>query len=288
MLDAEALAKSTAIIVKQHVAAVVAPLLRRIEELESRHPERGEKGEPGTRGEPGPEGEAGPEGQAGPPGERGPAGEKGEQGPAGEPGRDGKDAPTVSDEQVAAAVARYFEINPPLVGRDGASGEKGEKGEDGRDGIGLAGAMIDRLGNLILTLTNGEHKNLGPVLGKDGANGRDGAAGADGADGCDGANGRDGADGFGFEDMDLIEDERGVMLCFKRGAVVKEFPLPVVVDCGVWKERSYRKGSGVTWGGSFWIAQRDTEAKPDTQDSGWRLAVKRGRDGRDGRDGKVA
>jgi hypothetical protein len=69
---------------------------------------------------------------------------------------------------------------------------------------------------------------------------------------------------------------------------VKEFPivLPIVVDRGVFKPgTTYEKGDGITWGGSFWIAQRSTEAKPEVDDS-WRLSVKRGRDGKDGANGK--
>lgn len=42
----------------------------------------------------------------------------------------------------------------------------------------------------------------------------------------------------------------------------------------------YLEGDGVTWGGSFWIAQKDTATKPDGGE--WRLAVKKGRDGKDG------
>jgi integrin beta 3 len=134
-------------------------------------------------------------------------------------------------------------------------------------------------------MTDGSSRELGPVVGKDGADGAPGEAGRDGRDGRDGVDGKDGADGIGFDDLDMIEDERGITLRFQRGAIVKEFPLPVVVDRGVWTDREYRKGSGVTWAGSFWIAQRDTSAKPDTADSGWRLAVKRGRDGKDGKPG---
>ena len=37
----------------------------------------------------------------------------------------------------------------------------------------------------------------------------------------------------------------------------------------------------MTWGGSLFIAQADTEAKPETNDD-WKLAVKRGRNGKDG------
>lgn len=44
--------------------------------------------------------------------------------------------------------------------------------------------------------------------------------------------------------------------------------------------RSYRKGQGCTQGGSIWIAMKDYPAAPGTPDSGWQLAVKRGRDAR--------
>jgi hypothetical protein len=52
-----------------------------------------------------------------------------------------------------------------------------------------------------------------------------------------------------------------------------------VIDRGVWREGQYKAGDAVTWAGSLWIAQKDTDAKPDSGD-GWRLSVKRGRDGK--------
>ena len=302
----KAMVAELAPVIREFVDLAHAPLLKRIDELERRQPERGAKGDPGLNGSDGKDGADGRDGSDG------------------AAGRDGQDAPPVSDEQIAAAVARYLELNPPapgengrdgadgaagkdgrdgIDGKDGAPGQNGadgrdgvdgaagkdgrdgvdgkdgapgQNGADGRDGVGMAGAVIDRAGDLVMTLTNGEHKNLGPVLGKDGANGRDGAPGANGADG------RDGADGLGFEDFDLIEGERGLTLRFARGAVVKEFPLPVVIDRGVWRPQEYTKGAGVTWSGSFWIAQRDTSDKPETSDA-WRLAVKRGQNGKDGK-----
>lgn len=51
-----------------------------------------------------------------------------------------------------------------------------------KDGVGLAGALIDREGNLAITLTDGSVKTLGSVIGKDGSNGRDGRDGIDGKD----------------------------------------------------------------------------------------------------------
>lgn len=137
-------------------------------------------------------------------------------------------------------------------------------GQDGKDGVGLAGAIIDRAGELVVTLTNGETKNLGPVVGKDGDPGKDGR------------------DGFGFEDIDLLDTDEGVILRFMRGGDAKDFRLPIIVDRGVYKEgQTYRPGDGVTWGGSFWICQEETAEKPDSG-KGFRLAVKKGRDGRDG------
>lgn len=51
--------------------------------------------------------------------------------------------------------------------------------------------------------------------------------------------------------------------------------------CGVHAQgRAYRKGHAVTSAGSLWIAMRDYPDAPGAPDSGWTLAVKRGRDAR--------
>lgn len=130
-----------------------------------------------------------------------------------------------------------------------------------KDGVGLAGALIDRKGMLILTLSDGKMCELGRV------------------------DGTDGEPGLGFDDM-LIEQtgERTVTLRFTRGDQAKTFDLtiPTVIDRGVYKaSQSYEAGDAVTFGGSLWIAQKSTDVKPDGPDTGWRLAVKKGRDGRD-------
>ena len=140
--------------------------------------------------------------------------------------------------------------------------------QDGRNGIGLADALIDRDGTLVLTLTDGRTKTLGRVVGRDGENGKAGQT-------------------FTLDDFDIVqgEDDRTFKFCFTNGNEMHsfEFAFPVVLDRGVWKEGTYQHGDAVTWAGSFWIAQRATDAKPDSPDSGWRLAVKRGRDGKDAR-----
>lgn len=91
-----------------------------------------------------------------------------------------------------------------------------------------------------------------------------------------------GANGFDLEsfDLSLKEDGRTLVFSFKddKREVVKELTLPVLLDAGQYKAGSYQKGDGVTHGGSFWIAQSDTDSKPG-ESPDWRLAVKKGRDG---------
>lgn len=202
----------------------------------------------------------------------------------------------------------------PERGEKGERGLPGDAGAPGRDGVGLAGALIDRSGVLVLTLTDGTTRELGAVIGKDGEpgprgepgekgeageqgpagapgiegeQGAQGLPGINGKDGEPGRDGRDGRDGLGFDDLAVEQtDERSFKLVFAQGDARKEFAfvVPAVIDRGVFKadrEESYQPGDGVTWGGSYWIAQEETKAKPDSPDSHWRLAVKRGRDGKD-------
>ena len=246
MLDTKAIATALAPIVKSHVDQATAPLIARIAELEKRQPERGADGKDGQNGV------------------------------DGKDGADGRDADPVSEVQIAAAVERYLTANPPPAGKDGADGADGKDGEkgadgadgrDGADGVGLAGAMIDRDGALNVTLTNGEVRSLGPVVGRDG---RDGERGPE---------------GFSLTDFetDWRPDEKILVLSWDAGDTrySHELFIPYLRDAGVWTDgSSYLKGDGVTWGGSFWIAQDDTAEKPDGSKA-WRLSVKKGRDGKE-------
>ncbi len=223
----------------------------------------------------------------------------GKDGADGAPGRDGRDAEPVSAAQIAEAVAEYLEANPPapgkdgrdgVDGRDGKDGEPGEKGADGRDGApgrdgidgrdgvdgkdgaGLVGGVIDRDGNLILMLSNGDQKNLGQVVGRDGAPGKDGAPGRD---------------GFSLKEfeVELMEDGRTILLKFDDGGPVsyaRELGIPTMIYRGVYREGVYQKGDTVTFGGSLWHSNKDDNAeKPDSGTGSWTLAAKRGRDGKD-------
>lgn len=265
--------------------------------------ERGESGPQGDRGEPGVAGERGPQGEKGetgvsikgdpgPQGERGEpgvSGEKGERGEKGEKGDSGRDADPIDIKDVCAelltmpelkalvdlhtaeSVQDYFKANPVQHGKDGRDGERGPpgesiKGEPGADGIGLAGAMIDRDGCLVVTTTKGVPMNLGRVVGKDGERGKDGAD---------------------FSHCTIEYDgERSLIIRGNGGEIVKRMPIPI--DKGYWREGlSVEKGDIVTHAGNAWIALRDNAVKPchENKDD-WRLFARGGRDGADGRNGR--
>jgi integrin beta 3 len=267
----------------------------------------GERGEKGEAGEPGPEGPQGQPGVAGadgkeadpqhiallvdeavaermadlPPSEKGEKGDPGERGEKGEPGADGAQGDrgeTGADGVPGERGERGEKGEPGADGMPGNDGNDGRDGRDGKDGIGLADALIDRDGVLALTMTDGRIKSLGAVVGRDGASGKDGAPG------------KDGRDGLSIEDLSAeFDGEHTLTLRFARGDAVKEIPVrfPNPVDQGVFREgKPYLRGDGVTYGGSWWIAQKDApEGKPDAGNGSWRLAVKHGRDGKDGKDG---
>jgi len=187
---------------------------------------------------------------------------------------------------IAAAVApllKRIETLEAISPLQGERGEPGPQGEPGRDGVGLAGAMVDRDGVLILTLSNGTHTPLGVVVG---TNGADGAKGEPGKDGTDGANGNDGRDGFSLDDFDIMpgDDGRTITLKFQQGETRHAYELvfPVAIYRGVFKDGTdYTTGDLVTWAGSMWHCDEATKAKPG--DGPWTLATKKGRDGRDGK-----
>lgn len=219
----------------------LAPLQKRLDDIERRELI------PGPRGEPGPKGDTGERGADGLPGRDGADGLNGKDGA---PGRDGVDG---------------------INGKDGAPGERGRDGVDGK-GVTIDEVMSGLEGLVAKWALEFERRAQDmlqravdrlPVP-------------------------KDGLDGLGFDDLDVVHDGTGgIILRFARGEQKKEFALqlPTLVDRGVFKEGSdYKMGNGVTFGGCFWIAQKDNpEGKPGSSDD-WRLAVKKGRDGRDAGD----
>lgn len=267
-------AKALAAIVRDFFARQAEPLLSRIRALEERAPiqgpkgdagERGAKGEMGHDGSPGadgPPGEPGAKGEKGDPGERGDKGDAGERGEKGDPGKDGIPGEPGTDGS---------------PGEPGAKGDKGDAGERGTDGIpGSAGDSIKvedvlphleaAFGRWALDFERRATDVLQRAIDKIPLP-------------------RDGRDALELDDLKVEHDgDGGVTLKFARGDMVKTFQirLPRFKDRGGYRDgESYREGDGVTYGGSFWVAQQDApEGRPDGPSGHWRLAVKKGRDGK--------
>jgi len=252
MLDATEFGKAMAAIVKE----ATAPLLKRIEELEARQPERG---------------------------------------PAGEPGAAGKDAEPIDVTEVvrelvrspeivpilalqaAEAVANHIESNPIRDGRDGKdgergiAGERGEKGASGRDGLDVKDLFRADGGRLVAVLSDGTTKDLGEFVGKDGRDGKDGA------------------DGLGFDDCTVEVADGAAVLKFVRGSVTKavSFPIPEFKHIGFWGPNMAAKaGDFTTHDGHLWLAKRATSETPSYQSGDWQLAARKGADGARGKDAK--
>lgn len=249
--------------------------------------EQGQKGDVGPQGIPGEKGEQGEPGLDGQPGANGIDGSNGDRGEPGERGADGigiaaagiNDAGhlviTLTDQSqkdVGSVIGPRGEQGPE--GKPGLNGAQGEKGDPGRDGTGLAGAVINREGSLVLTMQDGRTVDLGLVIGCDGKDGKDGAPGRD---------------GLGFDDLDIAYDgQRNFSIRMQRGDAVKsfEFTMPVMIYRGIWKEGTdYSVGDTVTWDGSLWHCHEASNAKPGNGKTGWQLCSKKGRDGKDGERG---
>jgi hypothetical protein len=194
--------------------------------------------------------------------------------PAPKDGRDGergKDGTSVTVDDVApliqSEVAKAVSAIPaPKDGRDGA------------DGVGVAGAVIGRDGDLILTLSDGTVKSLGLVVGRDGQRGEKGEPGT---------HGKDGLDGLGFEDLAVVleDDERTFVITAIKGERVKEigrFKVPVLIYRDVYKPgQKYEPGDVVTWGNQSFVCKEATTIKPGDGPA-WRLMVRKGGDGKAG------
>ena len=164
--------------------------------------------------------------------------------------------------QRALAEVRALARMPGPEGKPGEKGDIGEKGDRGE--AGAQGPM-------------------GPA-GVDGKNGEPGPKGEPGRPAADLTylqNYVNEQVGRALKVASFTSPDGGRTLRWAIGDMVHEIKTAIVLDAGVWKEgTTYAAGDGVTLGGSFFIAQTETTAKPGKSDD-WRLAVKRGSDGRD-------
>ena len=202
-------------------------------------------------------------------------------------GRDGRDAPEVD---IDAVVAKALALIPKP--RDGVDGKDAEA----VDADQIIEAVVKRLPEV-----------------KDGVNGRDGADGqsvtldevrpiveAEAArwqlefersatevlrraveNMPKPENGKDGKDGLSFETFDVSLEGRTFTFLLGNGEniVRKDIKVPFPLDRGTYRSgESYEKGDTVTYGGSQWIAKKDTNEAPPSD--AWRLCVKKGKDGK--------
>jgi len=269
--DMQTLARSISVTIKAHVD-------RKLDEFRAsfRVPVDGKDGAPGRDGKDGERGADGAPGLDGAPGERGKDGAPGQAGADGADGRngiDGKDGapgadgrdfdPAALDAAVRAEVGKQFGdvyeriLRAMPTPKDGASVTVADvapllEGEVAKWELEFERRAADVLQRALDRIPKG----------------------------------RDGKDGLGVEDFDLeaIDGGRLIAVSLRTAAGVvsrREVRTALTLDRGPYAlGRSYEPGDGVTYGGSFWIAQQETEESPGNSKGGlpWRLAVKHGRD----------
>jgi len=258
----------TAIDAKAEASAVETAQLRAaLEGIELKAGPPGERGPVGERGEVGPPGEMGERGAPGSDGERGVAGQPGERGEVGPPGERG---------EKGEAGLRGEKGEPGEAGLRGEKGEPGDRGTDGRDALEIViqpelspeksyprGTFVAHNGGLIRAV-----RKTDPVRGD-----------------LEAAGWQVIMNGVCAVEFAQAEDPRAIEMSVRQtnGQITKHAArVPLVIDRGVFRaEALYDKGDGVTFGGSFWIAQTETAARPGEGNTDWRLAVKKGRDGKD-------
>jgi len=294
---------------QDYIGKALKPLADRVKALEEREP---------ARGEPGRDGADGRDGQDAPPVSEARlrdalspalakhvadwlAANPPTPGADGANGRDGVDGASVNMDQVEQIVAARLDeiereaavqvqaaIDALPVPQDGENGRPGADGAPGRDGASITLDDVRPMleAELAKWALDFERRAQG-VLERAVERIPAPPAGKDGRDGVDGKNGRD---GLALRHLSVEQvDERTMTLTLRDDERVEHVHLafPVVIDRGVYREGDslYEKGDGVSFGGSFWIAQKDAPDGKPGMSSDWRLAVKKGRDGKDGRNG---
>lgn len=218
------------------------------------------------------------DGKDGAPGRDGVDGRPGEQGRNGVNGKDGRDGIDGKDGAPGTQGEAGQKGDRGEPGQPGDRGEPGPQGPPGKAATGIKSALINRAGELVLTLDDGSAHTIGLIVGRDGDKGADG---------------RDGADGLSFADFafDVAYDsERTMTLSWSNAGKVetRAFHLPVAIHRGIYEAgRKYQACDEVIFGGTTFRARIDTEKKPETEDrtatGDWFMVAKRGRDGNNAR-----
>lgn len=243
----------------------------------------------------------------------------GEKGLDGKDGRDGVDGRTPTLEEIKALIPQVKDGRDGVDGKSVTLEdvipviEQAVKAipipKDGKDGVNGHTPSADEIKSLIPA----------PIPGERGADGIDGRNGKDGTDGRDGlditpipaideaksyprgtyathlsglwrsfeqTNGMKGWECIvrGLHDIEEeMIDSRTIVTRYitSTGVIEKKRTTHSLEYKELWqKPGTYVRGDTVTWGGSMWVRIADGENKqPGTDGSGWRLAVRAGRDG---------
>lgn len=176
-----------------------------------------------------------------------------------------------------------------------------------KDGVGVAGAILDRGGALILTLTDGSTRDLGTVVGEEGQPGAPGAPASDEtiAEAVAAylvanppAPGERGERGFSLDDFDteLSADGLSLLLKFARGDTVEthEIPLPqgpagkdgrgFTVRSTYDEAAQYDAGDIVALNGGTFVALADDPGP--CPGPGWQMWARQGKTGKPGDPGQ--
>ena len=257
-------------------------------EASARIPERGEKGDPGAPGADGLRGEKGDPGADGADGLRGEKGEKGDpgadglRGEKGDPGERGQEGLPGGQGERGERGLTGEKGDPGAPGSDGLRGEKGDPGDRGERGLDGAPGR-DALELTILPEIDPEKayprhtfathrggliraiRRTSPITGSLEEAGWQVVV--------------DGVAELRFEPTGVRTiDLYAVKTSGATSKVTASYP--VQIHRGIFQpDTGYEQGDCVTFGGSTWLATRETSARPETDDS-WRLVVKRGRDGK--------
>lgn len=209
-------------------------------------------------------------------------GRNGSDGDPGRPGVDGKDAPAVDEQAIVERVRAM--IQTPKDGRDGESVDFDAVVAKAvslisvpKDGTSGTSVTMDDVRPVMEAETSRwqlEFERRAADVLRDAIDKmpkpKDGA---------------DGRDGISLDEADVKLEGRLLTFKFRCGEriVEKSIRVDFPLHKGVYRSgASHEKDDVVTFGGSQWMARRDTKTKPPSDD--WVLVVQRGRDGRDAKD----
>ena len=179
-------------------------------------------------------------------------------------------------EQIAAIAGSVAAIPAGADGRDGVDGKDGADGRDGRDALELE--ILDGIDpqksyprGTVATFRGGlikAERRTSPI-----------------GESVQAAGWRVILRGVASTEVHPSEDLRtlSIRVTHTDGEVVEQqLRSPSLIYREIYREgERYEGGDAVTFGGSVWVALRDTTSKPGEGAADWRLAVKKGRDGRD-------